>query len=245
MDDVTAAKVAINLLDLTSLNDNDSAPRIEKLCKKAITPYGNVAAVCIYSKFITVAKELLRGTNIKVATVVNFPKGDSDIKKVREEIKKAISFGANEIDAVFPYKKFIKGDIDFCKEFVHMFVEECGKKVTTKIILETGELKSSKLIINACNLCINSGVNIIKTSTGKTDVSATPEVANMILETIKESTKDVGFKASGGIKTTYDAKKYLILSQAIMGDKWISPKHLRFGASSLLDDLIKTIEQGY
>lgn len=245
MDDVTAAKVAINLLDLTSLNDNDTAAKIEKLCKRAVTPYGNVAAICVYSKFITVTKELLRGTNIKIATVVNFPKGDSDIKKVREEIKKAISLGANEIDAVLPYKKFIEGDIAYCQEFLAMVVEECGKKADTKIILETGELKRSKLIIDACNLCLNAGITFIKTSTGKTEVSATPEVANTILETIKSSGKNIGFKASGGIKTTYDAKKYLILSNMIMGEKWISPQHLRFGASSLLDELIKTIEQGY
>lgn len=245
MDDVTAAKMAISLLDLTSLNDNDSAPKIEKFCKRAITPYGNVAAVCIYSKFITIAKELLRDTNIKIATVVNFPKGESTTKTVQDEIKKAISLGANEIDAVLPYKKLMAGDIEACRDFLSMVVEECGKNATTKIIIETGELKSSKLIIEACKLCIEAGVNFIKTSTGKTETSATPEVANLILETIKESGKDIGFKASGGIKTTYDAKKYLILADAIMGNKWISSQHLRFGASSLLDDLLKTIEQGY
>ncbi|MDR1694763.1 MAG: deoxyribose-phosphate aldolase [Lactobacillaceae bacterium] len=245
MDDVTAAKAAIALLDLTSLNDNDSAPRIEKLCKKAVTSFGNVRAVCIYQKFIPVAKELLRDTNIKIATVVNFPKGDSTIKTVRDEIKKAISSGAEEIDAVLPYKKLIAGNIDAVREFLEMVVEECGKKTTTKIIIESGELKKSGLISQACDLCIEAGVNFIKTSTGKTEISATPETANLILEKIKESGKDIGLKVSGGIKTSYDAKKYLILANTVMGEKWISPKHLRFGASSLLDDLIKTIEQGY
>lgn len=245
MDDVQAAKMLIGMLDLTSLNSNDTASKIEKLCKKAVTPYGNVAAVCIYQKFIPAAKALLKDSGINIATVVNFPEGDTDIKHVREEIKKAISLGADEVDAVFPYKKFLSGDIEYCKEYTEMVAAECGKKITSKMILETGELKKTSLIEEASKMCIAAGINFIKTSTGKTEVSATPEAANVILETIAKGKKSVGFKASGGIKTIYDAKKYLILANAILGYKWLSSKNLRIGASSLLDDLIKTIEQGY
>ncbi|MFV0626229.1 MAG: deoxyribose-phosphate aldolase [Alphaproteobacteria bacterium] len=244
MDDITAAKLAIRLLDLTSLNKDDNEARIEALCKRATTPYGNVAAVCVYPRFIPFAIEYLKGTNIKTATVVNFPEGNSSLEEVQKEIKKAINFGADEIDAVFPYQKFMAGDISFCQDFLKMITEECGKKHTSKIILETGELKKNSLITSACKMCIDAGVSFIKTSTGKTEVSATPEVANLILETILSGKKPVGFKASGGIKTAYDAKKYLILANSIMGTRWISPKNLRLGASSVLDDLIKTIETG-
>lgn len=245
MDDISAAKVLIGMLDLTSLNNDDAAPKIEKFCKKATTPYGNVAAVCVYPEFVPVVKESLNDTGVKAATVVNFPKGEGSVESVRKEIKNAIELGADEIDAVFPYKKFMSGDKEFCADFLKMVVEECGKNITTKIILETGELKTTKLIKEASKMCIDADVNFIKTSTGKTKISATPEAANAILETIKESKKRVGFKASGGIKDTYDAKKYLILTEAILGNNWLSPNTLRIGASSLLDDLIDTIEKGY
>ncbi|MDD4557108.1 MAG: deoxyribose-phosphate aldolase [Alphaproteobacteria bacterium] len=244
MDDVTAAKLAIKLLDLTSLNKDDTESKIEALCKKAVTPYGNVAAVCVYPRFIPFAIDYLKGTGVKTATVVNFPEGKMSIEETRKEIQKAINFGSDEIDAVFPYQKFMAGDFSFCKDFLKMVTEECGKKHVSKIILETGELKKLSLIIEASKMCINFEIDFLKTSTGKTEVSATPEVANAILETISTGKKAVGFKASGGIKTAYDVKKYLILANSIMGSRWISPKNLRIGASSVLDDLIKTIETG-
>ena len=242
MDDRLASKILVRLLDLTSLNKDDAKPIIEKLCKKSQTPYGNTAAVCVYPKFILASIGELKQSNIKIATVVNFPSGNASIEKTAEEIRNAIELGADEIDAVFPYKKFIEGDREYCLKYTNMVAKECGNK-TSKMILETGELKSGSLIVEATKICIDAGINFIKTSTGKTEISATPEAANLILETIKTSGKDVGFKASGGIKTTYDAKKYLILAISVFGEDWISEKHLRIGASSVLDDLIKTIEE--
>lgn len=244
MEDVIAAKILIKTLDLTSLNSDDTEAKIKKLCLKAQTPYGNTAAVCIYSKFIPLAKEFLDSTNIKIATVVNFPKGEADFNKLIKEINNAVKLGANEIDAVFPYKHFLENDIFTCQEFLKIAREECGDK-TLKIILETGEIKKSSLIVNACKLCFEAKADFIKTSTGKSKISATPEAANLILEAIADTRHKIGFKASGGIKTIDDAKKYLILAQSIMGTKWINPKNFRIGASSLLDDLIKVIERGY
>lgn len=245
MDDIIAARVLIKLLDLTSLDIKDTDDKIEKLCQKAKSPYGNVAAVCVFPRFIKTAKSSLKGSGIKIASVVNFPKGENDIEKTREEIKDAIKLGADEIDVVFPYKKFLAGDISFCENFTEMVVKECEKRYTSKMILETGEFEKLIDIKKATQLCINKGIKFIKTSTGKSKVSATPEVANLILETIAENKNiEVGFKASGGIRETYDAKKYLILAQAILGSKWVSAKTLRIGASSLIDDLIKTIKEG-
>ena len=245
MDDVTAAKHLIHLLDLTSLNKDDTESRIEKLCKKAQTPYGNVAAVCIYPKFLPLAQDMLEGTGIKLATVVNFPEGDADLSKLRAETEYALEKGAQEIDAVFPYKNFLNNDYQTCADFVAYASKLTGKKHPLKIILETGVIEKSALIAEATIICIANGANFVKTSTGKTEVSATPEAANIILETIASGRRNVGFKASGGIRTIEDAKKYLVLANAIMGWKWISPFNFRIGASSLLDNLIEVIERGY
>ena len=243
MDDVSAAKILISSLDLTSLNSTDTEDTIKTLCQKAITPYGNAAAICVYPQFIHYAKSILPKT-IKIATVINFPSGIADIRLIEKEINFAIQFGADELDVVLPYRTFLNDDTEFCREYLLKAREACQTK-TLKIIIESGELKTVEKIKQATLLCIETGADFVKTSTGKTDISATPEAANIILETISQSGKNVGFKASGGIKTLYDAKKYLSLSQSIMGSNWITPKHFRIGASSVLNNLISTITQGY
>lgn len=243
MDNVESAKTLIGLLDLTTLNDNDNNETVENLCKKATGKYGNTASVCIYPQFISYAKSILP-ENFKIATVINFPKGLANNTILEREIISAISYGADELDVVLPYRTFLEGDVDFCKEYLDIARETCQEKIL-KIIIETGELKDILAIKKATQLCIDANADFVKTSTGKTPVSATPEAANAILETIAQSGKPVGFKASGGIKTLYDAKAYLTLAQSIMGNDWVSPSTFRIGASSLLNDLIKTIEQGY
>ncbi len=246
MDDVTAAKLLINLLDLTSLNEDDNNARIEKFCQRAITPYGNVAAVCVYPRFVPTARDTLKGSGVKLATVVNFPHGGTHFEQMRQNIKTALAQGADEIDAVLPYKHFLSGDLETCNTFFNAVKAELNpKKTPLKVIIESGAFPHASLIADATRFCIDNGASFIKTSTGKTDVSATPEAANIILETIASGRRNVGFKASGGIKTTADAKQYLTLAFGIMGYKWVSPKNFRIGASSLLDSLLNTINQGY
>lgn len=246
MDNSSAAKKLIKLLDLTSLNDDDNSGRIEKLCTTAHTPYGNVAAVCVYSRFVPLAKKLLEGDSIKVATVVNFPAGGTDFKELIKEIEIAVNNGADELDIVLPYQALIAQDKNSCLKFFEI-INKANKTIgkTIKIIIESGILAKPSLITQACQLCMENEVNFIKTSTGKTPVSATPEAANLILENISSGRRNIGFKASGGIKTLDEAKKYLILAESIMGEKWVSPQTFRIGASSLLNDLITTIERGY
>ena len=244
MDDVSAAKLLISCLDLTSLGENDSQYQIEDLCNRAHTPYGNVAAVCIWPKFISLAKQHLPKGEIKVATVVNFPHGDTDFYQLATDINHALTFGADEIDAVFPYRSFLNQDLQSCEQFLQTVTQLCND-TPTKIILETGELRHASQIAEATKLCLNAGVNFIKTSTGKSPISATPEAANIILETISTAKTKAGFKASGGIKTIEDAKKYLTLAQTIMGNNWVNSQHFRIGASSLLTNLLETIKQGY
>jgi len=244
MDNVSAAKQLINCLDLTSLSDKDTQYSIADLCRRAQTPYGNTAAVCVYSRFAAHAKTELAGTGIKTATVVNFPHGTHSAKKIYSELEQALSAGADEIDAVFPYKEFLAGNYNACAVILKTVINACRGK-TTKIILETGELKAAARIREATLMTALAGADFIKTSTGKTKISATHEAANIILETIKEEKFSCGFKASGGIKTVFDAKQYLILAQTIMGASWPDAAKFRIGASSLLDDILKTINQGY
>ena len=243
MDDVSAAKLLLSCLDLTSLNETDNEKSITALCQKALTPYGNTAAVCVYPIFIPLAKRLLPA-DIKTATVINFPAGIPDINLLEKEIKNALSLEVDELDVVLPYRIFQNNDLDFCHRYLNK-ARKLAEEKKLKIIIETGELKTVDAIKKASLLCIEAKADFIKTSTGKTKVSATPEAANIILETIKASGKNVGFKASGGIKSLTDAKAYLTLSQSIMGPNWVNKKHLRIGASSLLDNLLQTIKQGY
>ena len=245
MDDVTAAKMLIRLLDLTSLSGSEKEEDIAALCSRSRTPFGNTAAICIYPGFIPAALGYVP-PKVKIATVVNFPKGGHDFTKLEKEISGAVKAGADEIDAVLPYKDFLKGNLALCTEFIRLARQTCGEERPLKIIIESGELQTVSNIRKAAELCIENGADFIKTSTGKSKVSATPEAANAILETIRASRRDnIGFKASGGIKTIDDAKKYLVLASSVMGPEWINPKHLRIGASSLLDSLLETIKRGY
>jgi len=243
MDDITAAKKLISCLDLTSLNDSDTIEDIKHLCDRSQTPCGSTATVCIYPQFIPQALQYLSGKT-KIATVVNFPQGNLTPEKTQNEIFRALKAGADEIDAVFPYKDFLDGKIDKCAAYLHTIRTACGDH-KLKVILETGELQTTRTIKAASQLCIECDADFLKTSTGKTKISATPEAANAMLETIKVSKKNVGFKASGGIKTTEDAKKYLVLAASIMGPNWVSPENFRIGASSLLDNLLLTIKKGF
>ena len=243
MDDVTAAKKLISSLDLTSLNTDDTDEHILSLCQRAATPYGEVAAVCLYPQFIPFARDNLP-SSIKLATVINFPSGLADLYVLEKELSSAIKLGADELDVVLPYRTFLNNDIEFCISYLKLAREISNKKIL-KIIIESGELKSINNIRLATQLCIDNKADFIKTSTGKTEISATPEAANAMLEVIKKSGQPIGFKASGGIKTIDDAKKYLTLSQSIMGSNWVTPSHFRIGASSVLTSLINTIERGY
>lgn len=244
MDDVTAAKILVSCLDLTSLNESDNDETITALCQRASTPAGSVAAVCVYPKFVPLALQSLSG-NVKIATVVNFPSGGADLAKLETEINKALKAGADEIDCVFPYRRFINGDVDNCRRYLEHARQLCGTEHALKIILETGELQTTTRIKTAAQFCIEAGADFIKTSTGKTKISATPEAANAILEVIRASKQEVGFKASGGIKTIDEAKKYLVLANSIMGPDWVNSRHFRIGASSLLTDLLATLKQGF
>ncbi|AMD00760.1 deoxyribose-phosphate aldolase [Halomonas chromatireducens] len=239
-----AARQALVLMDLTSLNDDDSDAIIRELCARANTPAGHPAAVCVYPRFIATAREALAEQGltgkVKVATVTNFPHGEADVERAAAETRAAIAAGADEVDVVFPYRALMAGDAEVGRELVAACKRECGDAVL-KVILETGELKEAGLISRAGMLAIDGGADFLKTSTGKVAVNATLEAADLLLTTIKASGRDVGFKAAGGVRTAEDAAAYLQLAERVMGADWITPAHFRFGASGLLGSLLATL----
>ncbi|WP_321342856.1 deoxyribose-phosphate aldolase [Breoghania sp.] len=235
---------ALPLLDLTDLNDESSRAAVKALCARTQTPHGHVAAVCIWSRFVGDASVFLAGSDVRIATVVNFPGGDQDITDVIDEAHQAISDGADEIDLVMPYEAWMSGDRATAEATVIRVRSVATPPVKLKVILETGRLKDPALIREASDMAIAAGADFIKTSTGKVDVNATPEAARIMLEAIRASGAPVGFKPAGGIRTLDDAAAYLALADEIMGPDWVSPETFRFGASSLLDALLAAIDGG-
>ncbi|MCL1068633.1 deoxyribose-phosphate aldolase [Shewanella olleyana] len=247
MQDLTkVATQSIGLIDLTSLTDNETEQQIIQLCRDAKTAAGNTAAICIFPRFIPIAKKALKAqntANIKIATVTNFPHGNDDIDIAVAETKAAVAYGADEVDVVFPYKALIAGNADIGFELIKQCKQACGD-ITLKVIIESGELKQDTLIQQASKIAIEAGADFIKTSTGKVSVNATLAAAELMLGVIKEMdlANKVGFKAAGGVKTTQDAADYLSLANDIFGKEWSTSNHFRFGASSLLDNLLNTLE---
>ncbi|MDR5897982.1 deoxyribose-phosphate aldolase [Halomonas vilamensis] len=240
-----AARQALLLTELTSLNADDTDATIESLCQQVKTPLGHPAAVCVYPQFIVTARRALTAHKlsgeVKIASVTNFPDGGDDIMAAARATREAVASGADEVDVVFPYRTLMAGDEETGLELVEMCHAACGGQALLKIIIESGELKEPALIKRASEIAIEGGADFIKTSTGKVEVNATLEAAEIILKTIKESGKDVGFKAAGGIKTVEEAAAYLALASDIMGAQWVTPKHFRFGASALLTDILATL----
>jgi len=239
------AAVALSLLDLTNLKDDCTPAQIETLCARAQSPYGNTAAICIWPRFVAQARSIL-GTDhvVKIATVVNFPAGDMEVADVSAEAREAIADGADEIDLVIPYHAFLAGNEQAVTDMVAAVKAECKGPVILKTILETGELKDAALIRRASELAIDAGSDFIKTSTGKVAVNATLEAADIMLRAIRASGRKVGFKPAGGIGSVADAALYLSLAETIMAPDWAMPSTFRFGASSLLDDILNVLAGG-
>ncbi len=238
------AQRALSLMDLTSLTDNETAQDIAVLCKQAKSVAGNTAAICIFPRFVPLAKKLLaaQGTpDIKIATVTNFPHGNDDIAIAVAETKAAVAYGADEVDVVFPYKALLAGDEKIGYELVCACKAACPEHVLLKVIIESGELKTEALIKLASETSIKAGADFIKTSTGKVAVNATPTTAKIMLNVIKSLDTRVGFKPAGGVKNAEDAAVYLDLADSILGEKWVNRRKFRFGASSLLTNLLNTL----
>ncbi len=241
--DAALARRALGLLDLTDLGDQASEAGTLQLCARAVAAPGPVAAICIWPQFVSLAKRTLGEAAVRVATVVNFPAGGTNVGRISGDTQEAIQDGADEIDLVLPYRSMLQGDPDIAADMVREIKAICGP-VLLKVILETGSLPDQAAIRRASDLAIEAGADFIKTSTGKTAVSATPAAARTMLEAIKAHGLPVGLKPSGGIRTLADAMIYLDLADEIMGPSWVNPRTFRFGASGLHQVLADVIAGG-
>jgi deoxyribose-phosphate aldolase len=231
---------ALRLLDLTDLSDDADEAGLEALCERAMMTPGPVAAICIWPQFVARARLLLGDGPVRLATVVNFPEGGTPILPVLNETERALAAGADELDLVMPWAAFIAGYETSTRAMIQLVKQHCGER-RLKVILETGEYRNLDQVRAAAAAAIESGADFIKTSTGKTERSATPEAVRAMLEVIRDADRPIGLKPSGGIRTLADARAYLALADEIMGPDWASPQSFRFGASGLHRVLLDAI----
>jgi len=248
---LSALKLAVSMIDLTTLEGKDTAGKVRQLCYKARHPHDanpdipQVAAVCVYPNMVRIAKQELAGSGIKTASVAtSFPSGMSTLDLRLDEIKYAIDEGADEVDMVISRGKFLSGDHQAVFDEVARASEIC-KNIHLKVILETGELDTLDNVRRASEIAMHAGADFIKTSTGKVSAAATQPVTLVMLEAIRDyrhvSGKKVGMKPAGGISSAKLALQYLILVKETLGNEWLTPELFRFGASSLANDLLMQI----
>lgn len=246
-----ALKLAISMMDLTTLEAKDTPGKVRQLCAKAIRPHESmpdipsVAAVCVYPNLVRVAKEALSNSGVKVAAVATaFPSGMSTRKVKIEETKYAVNEGADEIDMVISRGHFLAGEYNYVSDEIAAVKEACGK-VHLKVILETGELSTLDNVRLASDIAMYAGADFIKTSTGKVQPAATLPVTLVMFEAIRDfyykEGKMIGMKPAGGISTAKLAIQYLVVLRETLGEAWMNADYFRFGASSLANDVLMQI----
>ena len=242
MTDVSASQI-LSLIDLTLLGDADTLEEIDKLCAASVTPFGAVAAVCVWPRFVGRSVSNLHGPDVPVAAVANFPAGDNNPDQAVSDAKAIVAAGGSEVDVVFPWKSLTAGEKGVGQTLVEATRHGIGDNVLLKVILETGELQDPNLIRAAALEAIAGGADFLKTSTGKTQHGADLNAAEVLFKTVLETDRSVGVKISGGVRTISDAVPYLELAADVLGPTWIDPTTFRFGASALLDDVISEISR--
>jgi deoxyribose-phosphate aldolase len=248
-----ALDMAIQMMDLTTLEGADTKERVRSLCLKAITPdptdltTPQPAAICVYGDMVKHAKEALGKNKIHVAAVATaFPSGRASLPVKIADTKDAVNAGADEIDMVIDRGAFLSGNyLEVYKQILAVkaaCLRKDGTRAHLKVILETGELETYDNIRRASYLAMLAGPDFIKTSTGKVSVNATLPITLLMLQAVKDwfdQTKiKIGVKPAGGIRTAKDAIKYLVVVKETAGEEWLTPKYFRFGASSLLNDVL-------
>ena len=241
-------KLALNMIDLTTLEGKDTEGKVRQMCLKAlhlcdhIPDLPTVAAVCVYPTHVRTAKSVLKNSKVKVASVATaFPSGNSTSEIKIADTKFAVEEGADEVDMVISRGEFLSGHYNFVFDEIAAIKEACGK-ARLKVILETGELSTLDNVRKASDIAIQAGADFIKTSTGKIQPAATMPVTLVMLEAIKDhylkTGQMVGMKPAGGISTAKGALQYLVMLYETLGPKWMSNEWFRFGASSLANDIL-------
>ena len=245
---VEALRMVLSMIDLTTLEGQDTPGKVRQLCQKAIHLHGampglpHVAAVCVYPTMVGVAKEALQGHDIKIASVATaFPSGMSSREVKLDDTRMAVDAGANEIDMVISRGAFLAGEYAYVFDEIMAVKEACGE-AHLKVILETGELGTLDRVRRASVLAMHAGADFIKTSTGKIQPAATMQVTLVMLQAIKdyyyETGRMVGMKPAGGISNAKLAVHYLVMLRETLGNAWMTPEWFRFGASSLANDAL-------
>ena len=245
---VEALKLILSMIDLTTLEGQDTPGKVRQLCQKAMHLHDalpglpHVAAVCVYPTMVGVAKEALAGTGIHIASVATaFPSGQSSLDIKLEDTRVAVEAGADEIDMVISRGAFLTGDYRYVFDEIRAVKEACGE-AHLKVILETGELGTLDRVRRASVLAMHAGADFIKTSTGKIQPAATMQVTLVMLQAIRdyfyETGRMVGMKPAGGISNAKLAVHYLVMLHETLGNAWMTPEWFRFGASSLANDVL-------
>lgn len=245
---IAGLKLAMSMIDLTTLEGKDSEGKVRQLCYKAMHPHDafpgvpQVAAVCVYPTMVKIAKNALKGSKINVASVATaFPSGLAPLKVKLDDTRYAVNEGADEIDMVISRGRFLQGEYNFVFDEIAAVKEACGK-AHLKVILETGELSTLDNVRKASDIAIMAGADFIKTSTGKIQPAATMPVTLVMLEAIRDyyyaTGKMIGMKPAGGIANSKLALHYLVMVKETLGAAWLHPDWFRFGASKLANDII-------
>jgi deoxyribose-phosphate aldolase len=250
---VQALELAIRMMDLTTLEGQDTPGKVAALCSKAMRPdpvdltIPPVAAVCVYPNLVEGAKARLEGSGVKVASVATaFPSGQSPTELKVAEARAVVELGADEVDMVIDRGAFLSGRYAKVYDEIVRVKEACGD-VHLKVILETGELGTYDNVRRASLLAIAAGADFVKTSTGKISPAATLPVTLCMMEAVRdvytETGRMVGIKPAGGIRVSKQAVQYLVVLHETLGPEWLTPDLFRFGASSLLNDVLMQIRK--
>jgi deoxyribose-phosphate aldolase len=245
---VAALKLALSMIDLTTLEGADSPGKVRQLCAKArqlhdaLPGLPHVGAVCVYPTLVGVAKRCVEGTGIHVAAVASgFPSGQYSLQTRLDDTRFAVSEGADEIDMVISRGRFLAGDYTYVYDEIAQIKEACGS-AHLKVILETGELGTLDQVRRASDLAMHAGADFIKTSTGKVQPAATLPVTLVMLEAIRDfyqaTGRMIGMKPAGGISTAKVAIQYLVVLRETLGQAWMNPDMFRIGASRLANDIL-------
>jgi len=240
--------LSIQMMDLTTLEGKDTEGKVIQLCHKGMRPaqdlsaIPSVAAICVYPSFVSIAKKTLSGSSVKVASVATyFPSGHAELASKLTEVRYCVDQGADEIDMVISRGAFLQGHYSYVYDEISAIKEACGQ-AHLKVILETGELGALDAIRRASDIALEAGADFIKTSTGKIQPAATMPVTLVMLEAIRDfyykTGKKIGMKPAGGIRDAKTALHYLVMLAETLGDDWMTPDLFRFGASSLLNDVL-------
>lgn len=244
-------KLAISMMDLTTLEGKDTPGKVQHLCRKAVQPADprydvpSCAAVCVYPNLVRAAKRFVAGSGVKVASVATaFPSGLMPLAVKLEDTRIAVEDGADEIDMVIDRGAFLRGEYRQVFDEIAAVKSACGS-AHLKVILETGELATYDNVRLASELAIQAGGDFIKTSTGKVAPAATLPVTLVMLETIRDhfyaTGVRIGMKPAGGIRTAKEALAYLVMVNEVLGADWMTPDLFRFGASTLANDVLMQI----